>query len=66
MKQTIDHPPEISPDRPPEASASELIRRCLRERPSATPDEIAEWLARLNIYLPSHVIDALLAAMKTG
>ena len=66
MKQTIDHPPGISLGRPPKASASELIRHCLRERPSATPDEVAEWLTRLKVHLPPQVIDALLAAMKTG
>lgn len=66
MNPAIDHPPKVSPDWRPEASASDLIRRCLRERPSATPEEVAEWLAQFNIRLASHVIDALLAAMKTG
>lgn len=66
MTPVIDHPPEASPDRLPEPSPSDLIRRCRRERPSATPDEVAQWLGQFKVHLPPHVIDALLAAMKTG
>lgn len=55
-----------SPDQPPEASASELIRRYLRERPYASPADLAEWLAKFNVRLAPPVVDALLAAMKTG
>lgn len=55
-----------SPDRPPEASASELIRRYLRERPHASPADLVEWLAKFNVRLAPPVVDSLLAAMKSG
>lgn len=66
MNLSSEHGPGANADFPGRIPVSKLIRRFLRERKNASPEDVCEWLRQHDIHLERQVIEALLAAMKTG